>query len=83
MAEEYPQFGATAILRALEAPSTDSAEYFKGFEDRFGGPPDERGLTDRLLYGIFQQLKPKPDPNSKDKPLPDSHFGINLVRTLF
>ena len=56
MANPYPQVGANTFAQGVESGRTQITQIFAALNDRLNINPDERGLTDQLLYNITQRV---------------------------
>jgi hypothetical protein len=55
-APDYPQVGANVFAQGCEAGRTKITQIFGALNDRLNINPDERGLTDQLLYNITDRV---------------------------
>lgn len=52
----YPQVGANAFAQGCEAARRAITAFFTALTTRLGLNPDERGLTDQLLYHLTDRV---------------------------
>lgn len=52
----YPQVGANAFAQGCEAARSAITAFFTALNARLGLNPDERGLTDQLLYYLTARV---------------------------